>query len=449
MAVARIAPKLLVRKLAGAHEIWREELPVQATLRIEPNAPFLDLRPEAIKTWCAERNLTLLEGYDAFYLPPPTWENSPLAGFKGNYPDPSGLKISKWPGGSSELYLRPRAGRTVQRRLSYCHLKQLLTFNVLYLEGVAPRLYDLVEIVDSNGRVWTAYVVQHIEDAGPSDAEYERVVGILHSLTDRGLITLINPERWNVNDFRKPDCGGNLVVPCEGRGKYVDIHNFVLDRYGDYLRNLASSVGALSHFGGRSHLLGGRSGAYLYQEIPGVDLPAKRSPRERMRVLDQLAGEAGVEFSGTVVFDVGCNLGLMGAEYLRRGAAWLHGWDKPEVVAAAEKILLAIGCTRFSLGGKFLSDEVDLLGTLPGHLRNLRPSECVVSYLAIRKHIGWIKALRQLPWRYMLYEGHQDDSALEDHVSELNALLPVKVRARGRVADANSWPRDVAIIERA
>jgi hypothetical protein len=336
----------------------------------------------------------------------------------------------------------------VQRQLSYCHRKQLLTFNLLYLEGVAPRLYDLIEIVDSRGQLWTAYVVEHIEAGGPSDAEYDRIIGKLKSLADQGLITLINSELWNVDNFRRPDCAGNLIVSANGRAAYVDIHNFILYRYEDYLCQLARSVGAISHFGDRTHVLGGKSGSFLYQEIPGVDLPAKRSPRERMQTLDKLANQAGLDFSGKVIFDIGCNLGLMGAEYLRRGARWLQGWDLPHVVAAAEKVLLATGCTRFSLGGVHFSRLCDLTSGLPAHLQDVRPQDGIVNYLAVRGHVGWLEGLKALPWRYMIYEGHQDDTDLEGYVGELNLLCPVKLRAWERAADGNSRPRDVAIIER-
>ena len=45
----------------------------------------------------------------------------------------------------------------------------------------------------------------------------------------------------------------------------------VLENYERYLRELAASVTEQSHFGGRMRVLGGKTGCFLYQEIPGLD----------------------------------------------------------------------------------------------------------------------------------------------------------------------------------
>jgi hypothetical protein len=228
----------------------------------------------------------------------------------------------------------------------------------------------------------------------------------------------------------------------------VDVHNFILDQYDTHLAALASEVAADSHFGNRSVLLGGLGGSFLYQEIPGLDRPAKRSPRARMQVWDALLARAGVSLQGKAVFDVGCNLGLMGAEYLRRGARWLHGWDQPQVVEAARRVLLSIGCTRFSLAGGRLDRDTDLAGSLPAHMKAVAGEDTVLSYLAIRGHIGWLPALARFPWRYMLYEGHQEDGALDGYLAELNAVVPVRLVEADRLSDGISAARDIALIER-
>ena len=419
---------------------------MQSVLRFETSLRPADL-PSELRSWCRENRQPHSEGGDSLYLPPTTWQASSLAPLRSRYPVDAGLKICKSTGDAESAYMGDRMGRSISRAVSFPHSKQLLTFNFLHLEEIAPRLYDLIEIAAESGRMWTAYVVQHIEAASvPSNDDLRRVVARLRSLERDKLIKLISGAGWGGIDFEEPDCNGNLICAADsGRSYYVDIHNFVLDRYEDHLLKVAERAVESSHFGGRSLLLGGK---YLYQEIPGVDLPAKRSPIERMATFDRLLAAAGISLENKVVFDVGCNLGLMGAEYLRRGARWLHGWDVSEVVGSSRAVLLSIGCTRFSLSGGRLHEEADLAAQLPPHLLSLDPNEVVLSYLAIRGHIGWLRALRQLPWRYMLYEGHQEDGDIDAYLAGLNELVPVRVAAKSRVTGGLSSSREVALIER-
>jgi hypothetical protein len=146
--------------------------------------------------------------------------------------------------------------------------------------------------------------------------------------------------------------------------------------------------------------------------------------------------------------DVGCNMGLMGAQYLKDGAAWFHGFDMPNVVSSTEKILTAIGCTKFSTTGLTMSEDVSLIQHLPQNLKD-RLGGCVISYLAIRGHIGWIKELGEIPWDFMLYEGHQEEDVTMNHhfISELQKLKKSVVLEERCISDANSTPRYIAIIK--
>jgi hypothetical protein len=138
----------------------------------------------------------------------------------------------------------------------------------------------------------------------------------------------------------------------------------------------------------------------------------------------------------------------MGAEYLRRGARWYHGLDFPNVINATSRVLLAIGCTRFSLSAVEMSKDRTLAETLPKQIKETGRENTVISYLAIRGHVGWLPALKELDWRYMIYEGHQNDQELDVYLQQLNELVPARILARGRVSDANTTPRDSAIIAR-
>ena len=413
-----------------------------------PAAVTPTLNPQQIKAWCKARHLPFFEGGDAIYLPPETWRSTPLAPVLPDYPADAGLKIVQHAGNSDAPHAAPKDGAETHR-LNSSHRLQMLAFNYLHLQGIAPRLYDLIEIRDGAKVVWTAYVVEHVTASPLQPGDCETMLEQLRSLERSGPLRLANGAGWACADFQPPDCNGKIVRDARGaRLAYVDAHNFVLDGYGKYLRDLAVSVTELSHFGGRSRLLGGKTGSFLYQEFPGLDQPAKRSPRVRFQAWDPLLARAAISIEGKTVFDIGCNLGLMGAEYLRRGVRWMHGWDRPEVAEAARKVLLSVGCTRFSLTGTTLDPNTDLFAQLPDHLKTVDNDSAILSYLSVRDHIGWLPGLAALPWRYMLYEGHQDDRQIDTYIADLNARIPVRLLTTDRVSDGVVGTHDIALIER-
>ena len=71
-----------------------------------------------------------------------------------------------------------------------------------------------------------------------------------------------------------------------------------------------------------------RGGKYLYQSIPGMHL-GMRMIDKRWELFRRLLTEAGAGFDGNVVFDIGCNMGMMIHSALAEGARWGVGWDRP------------------------------------------------------------------------------------------------------------------------
>lgn len=449
-ALIHFAPQLIAKELGTGQNsnAWKRELPVQRPLRADAAAVTPTLNPQQIKAWCSARHLPFAEGRDAIYLPPESWRSTPLAPALPEYPADAGLKIVRHAGGTDTHYADPDVRRAVAQDV-YPHRLQTLTLNFLHLQGIAPRLYDLLEISDGSGVIWTAYVVGHVAPTPLLPHDCESMVARLHALESGSPLNLVSEDGWSGADFQSPDCNGNLLRDAHSRRPvYVGVHNFILDGYEKYLRDLAVSVTETSHIGGRSRLLGGKAGSFLYQEIPGLDWPAKRSPRVRLQAWDPMLARAGISIEGKVVFDFGCNLGLMGAEYLRRGVRWMHGWDRAEMVEAARKVLLSIGCTRFSLTGGMLDRDSRLAAGLPAHLQPIGHEDAILSYLSVRDHFGWLPGLSALPWRYMLYEGHQDDHPIETYIADLNRLIPVRLLTTDRVSDGVGGSRDIALIER-
>jgi hypothetical protein len=192
-----------------------------------------------------------------------------------------------------------------------------------------------------------------------------------------------------------------------------------------------------------------RGGTYLYQSVPGVNLPAKRNIDDRERVLRRLLQTANVSVNERVVFDVGCNIGMMMALYLKMGARWTHGWDRSRVTPHTEKLLLALGCTRFSTTGTDITESYDLIKDIPSFLASGLEG-CVISYLAVRAHVGWLKALERIPWSFLVYEGHENETRenFEKYIKDFKQMVAVDVTAVEDYVDGDSDSRTIAILRR-
>jgi hypothetical protein len=165
-----------------------------------------------------------------------------------------------------------------------------------------------------------------------------------------------------------------------------------------------------------------------------------------MQVVDDLLFAAGESIADKVVLDIGCNLGMAIAEYLRRGARWCFGWDLETTVTHSKRILRAVGCTRFSLYGRDLNDR----GDLRQDIRSME-TDYVISYLAIRKHIGWHPSLFTLPWTTMIYEGHEAEDVERslDFLRELGEQIPIAGIHYAHQQDFSPGERFVAVVKRA
>ena len=75
---------------------------------------------------------------------------------------------------------------------------------------------------------------------------------------------------------------------------------------------------------------------------------------------------------------------------------------------------------------------------------------CVISYLAVRGHIGWLDALARIPWSFVVYEGHEGETQkdFDEHMNEFRAMANFKVGGLSYYTDGDSDERPVAILVR-
>ena len=446
-AARRIGARALVGKFIATKASWKRQLPLQMVRGVELPANGVTSWKELID-YLEQNNLRFYQGAHAIYLPPESFRSSVFSAFADIYPESAGLKILKERGGVEERhYVSTMVKGDSKLQLSSIHSHKHLTLvaNILYNYELGPRLFDLVEITWGE-HPWTAYVIEHVDGGIPTVEQWDGGIRRLRQLHDDRVSLVALPEGFDDPEFNAPDCEGNALVTQEGAFRYIDFQNFLLDDYGLYLKRIALEATEASHFGDQSVLRGGR---YLYQTIPGVNLPAKRSIDDRVTVLKKLLEAADVSVHDKIVFDIGCNIGMMMGQYLRLGARWVHGWDRPNVIPHTEKLLLALGCTRFSTSRVDITPAYDLVSDIPPFLRSGLDG-CVVSYLAIRGHIGWLKSLDNIPWGFLIYEGHEGETRedFERFLAEFQKTNRFDVGAQAEYEDGDSEARTLAILRK-
>ena len=443
--IRRLGVSRLLKQSFGKPVPWQEVLPVQSPRTIVVSE-FDETSPESLKDHLHSVGAAYGEGSHAIYLAPEALKLTAFASLAADYPPDAGLKIMKNPGAvneSSYLMGRTKGDSRIHLGMVHGHGHLSLVANLLHAEGVGPRLYDLINLKFGD-QIRTAYVVQDVGSGMPTMSECEAGVQKLRELDENGVIKVILPEGFADEEFECPACCNNALVGSDGQFKYIDFQNFLLGDYEKFLTDLATAAAEQTHFGDTALLRGGR---YLYQSVPGVKLPGKRSVANRMKTLSRLLQEAGVSVAERVVLDVGCNIGMMMAEYLKLGAKWCHGWDRALTVPHTERILRALGCTRFSTTGTDITKSRVLADDLPKHVVASLDG-CVISYLAVRGHLNWLDSLQQIPWSFIIYEGHEGETSrdFETYLEELRSMTNFELGPTSTYIDGDSEERTVAIL---
>jgi O-antigen/teichoic acid export membrane protein len=443
--ISKVGVRGLVRHTLASRE-WLESLPIQQARFVTiSNGNLNDL--DALITYLNTLGAPYSAGGHSLYLPPALIARSAFKEVVAHLPNNCGVKILRNVyTGNAVQYLHGPGHSPIQRAITYTPVQMVLVANLLNSEGLGPRVLDCIRM-RSGDTEWFAYVVEHCEGEEPSATICKAGIDRLKALERQRVFTVTAPGGYDHPDFSCPDCNGNAITrKSDGAFQYLDFQNFVLEDYGRYLAALAKGATNASHFGDRSIF---RGGGYLYQSVPGVSLSSKRATDFRGSLIAEMLASARLSVAGKLVLDVGCNLGMMMGDYLAKGAFWCHGWDRERVVSHTQRLLMAVGCTRFSVTGANLTPSRDLAQDLPDHLRPL-VAGCVISYLSIKGHIGWMDSLVTLPWQTLIVEAHEDESEekLSAEIHDLSVRANADVVARNLVKDGDSGSRHLMVLVR-
>ena len=424
--IKRIGLSALARNLVLPSP-WRRLLPMQRPLPV--TLPHLRLRSLAdLLAYLQEATVPYAEGGNTVYLSPTALKSSRFASLMTNYPPDAGLKIVKNPGSLAETsYIH--ATQTVSSRL---HLRMThglgelsLVALLLHSRDLGPHLYDLVEMRCAE-QVWSAFVVQHVSGRGPTTEECETAMAAFRGLQDEGILAVTLPYGYEDEDLTCPGCNGNALTDGKGRFRYLDFQNFLLLDYGSYVGRVAQA------WGDERARREAEKDRQATREWRRVGMTTVENAVGRAAALQRLLDEIGASMAGRVVLDLGGDPVTMIASCLRAGARWCHGWDLPGRVRQTEKVLMALGCTRFSMTGAEATDPADPEHDLPSFLEEGLKG-CVIVWGADHDPRAWAERLRRLPWSLMILEGGAEESreAFSGRLEELRHVVTARVGALG------------------
>ena len=427
----------------------------QATLR-HP-APFPEFKSYGdLLAWLDERDVTYEEGGWTVYLPPQPGLRGTLGEWVNLYPDDAGFKILKDLRPTEEARYMPfewrgwersPASTWMQSAISGTAEAQILPANVLYMCDVGPRLYDVFTL-EGRSALLTVFVVQHVAGGAPSSQECAEMLARIDAMVESGRASIVLDDWKQHKDFRPPSCNGNAVrSERTARTLYVDFQNFLVPNRRRLIRSVVSGEAKRELHWGREYLIKGRR--YLYQSVPQAAATGRRDSARRWDAIVRLLRATGFDLQGRLVLDIGCNAGMMMGNSLAGGAHWALGWDRAAVGRCARDLMLALGYTRFDVFGAELVRDYPLRSDIPTHLTPLLP-DSVVFYLAMRRHIGFLRQLGDIPWRLMIYEGGEMETVdtLRDFLEDLSTLCEFKIAAVRQFRDSETGARPLAVLVR-
>lgn len=417
------------------------------TYEIGKNINYL----EEFKDYMNSEKISFNEGRFAIYLAPPA-KHQMFPELTKYYPPQTGIKIIKKAGEPGQIKYANRELLPDASRVALHHLPspadQISLIN--YMSGLKffPYCYDVIRVKMSEKYIATAYILEHIDGQLPSVEDCNKFIKKLKNELDRKVIGLTLPN-WESNmDFQCPDANSNLFQDKKSAElKYVDFQNFLFVSRKNLLNEKIKEAKKDTHFGESKLIMGGN---HLYQSIPGISRTFKRNTDERFSKFVAMLRENEILMEGKLVLDIGCNIGMILAKGLAEGAWWGVGFDKPEIIKHTRKILSLLGFSRVDLYGVMLDEKTILNKYIPEWIETSKIKNSLIFYLAVHKHIGFISDLYSMPWKALIYEGHQNETLEETskHLEDFSSKAKANVKVCQMYKDATTTPRPIALLIR-
>ena len=325
----------------------------------------------------------------------------------------------------------------------YSNVKEILRVgNRMFLINIGPKIYDLIRLEDQNGFQCYAYLIKNIESNNQKILKKD-YSNFLKNLKKEEWLKPTWMTTFLIDDFDKDKKSSNLVQDEKGSIKFLDFQAFSFQDENQYINKVVEKFGITSF--GRKRIFSQSN--YLYQVLPEVQ-EGKRDTLKRWKEFDKLFNKIKITIDNKNVLDVGCNIGMNCYYSLSRGASFVYGIDKEEIATKSHHLLNALGATRYQIIGLDLNCNDDL-NKINGLLEN---KVDIIFYCSIDGHIGYPDQIKNIPFKYILHEGHPN-TTLEENINNLfkNKWLDInssKILFKEYIKDGDSPSRPLLFASR-
>jgi hypothetical protein len=316
------------------------------------------------------------------------------------YPYPIGLKIIKGTELSSDqtpyytsFKLAPDTTRVGMRAVGSMKEKAFIS-NLLNLNGVAPRVYDIIKL-NFGWQSYFAFVVQPIQGEIVTGKEGSAFVSKLRRvLEEKGIEVLGHKEHC---DFQPPEFRNNIIADETGV-YYVDVQNFVMFSNA-YQKKLANALQKKSI----KRPMSDRDGHVALLAQPNSRKLSNENLKIYFSELNEFFEQYNVNLKNNTLLDIGCNWGFFIMFALSRNARWCVGLDTDAMIDTTRQLLYEKGFMRF-----------DLLAWNTAKLNDGSYLPFIkYDIIHIAHHIGEVKlskCLEKINFKTLLYEGYPHES---------------------------------------
>lgn len=244
--------------------------------------------------------------------------------------------------------------------------------NIYALDGLAPKVHDIVDVHTKNHSITKAQVVEY---GGERVEEGELPRGYLDFLINYG-------KKHHI--YACPEPRGENVVG----GKYVDFQGWRFTDKKAYEQDLKDRLSEFVYWGPPG----------VYQTIPGF-MDGRRNTEYRIKQL----GLDKIDFKGKTVLDIGCSAGVFCHYAMNRGAKRVIGLETPEIARVAQELANYLYYWPLDFYG------IDLKTATYKDIVELTGFEefDIVFFLSMGMHINYPDYVSKLTKETLVYEGNQ------------------------------------------